>query len=170
MKNFITTKRITFVLILSLILIPSVACTKTETPSSEPSTIAVDEPNPSTPDLSSKEENSASETSLKMSADSAESSQDIQQITLKDLEGNIIKDDFSDDEIQAIVQAFHDSSIMDTPYIEMINGYTMDISLKDNHSVFIHSYGDPSYIIARNDQGETYHLACEFIGNILLDN
>jgi len=176
MKNLNQTKKITFILIISLLLVNSVGCAKTETPISEPNTIAVGEPNPSTPDESTTDENLASGTSPKMSEATAKamqlekSIQDIQQITLKDLEGNIIRDDFSEAEIQDIVQAFNDSFIMDTAYIEMITGYTMDILLQDSHSVFIHSYGDPTYIVASNDQGETYHLGCEFIGNILLDN
>lgn len=175
MKNYTQTKKIALILTLSLLLIYSIGCTKTETPIAEPNTIAIGEPNPSTPIDSSTSEDSTSETSPKISEEGAKamqlekSIQDILLITLKDIEGNVVKDDFSDAEMQEILVAFNDSFIMDTAYIEMITGYTMDILLKDGQNVFIHSYGDPNYIVASNSQGETYHLGCEVIAKMLLD-
>jgi len=175
MKNYTQTKKLALILTLSLLLIYSIGCTKTETAIDEPNTIAIGEPNPSTPIDSSTSGNSTSQTSPKISEESAKAMQvekaiqDILQITLKDIEGNIVKDDFSDAEIKDIVLAFNDSFTMDTAYIEMITGYTMDILLEDGQSVFIHSYGDPNYIVASNSQGETYHLGCEVIAKMLLD-
>lgn len=44
----------------------------------------------------------------------------------------------------------------------------LTIALEDGREVFIHSYGEPSYIVARIGE-DTYHLGCEVIGKILLD-
>lgn len=94
----------------------------------------------------------------------------IVSITLRDLEGNIVEKSFSSSEIEAIKTAFNESYIMDTAYIEMIAGLTMTITLSDGRDVFIHSYGDENFIVARIGEGETYHLGCDVIGKILLDN
>jgi len=93
----------------------------------------------------------------------------IKSITLNDLEGNVVERTFTPEETTEIQQAFNDSFIMDTAYIEMIGGNTMTILLDDGRSVFIHSYGDENYIVARIGEGETYHLGCALIGKILLE-
>lgn len=93
----------------------------------------------------------------------------IVSITLKDIEGNTVDRAFSSDEIAAIETAFNESYIMDTAYIEMITGYTMTIALENGEEVFITSYGDEGFIVARVGDGETYHLGCEVIGKILLE-
>jgi hypothetical protein len=94
----------------------------------------------------------------------------IVSISLNDLEGNTVKDTFTEEEIKTIQQAFNESFIMDTAYIEMIAGNTMTITLENGQDVFIHSYGDDKFIIARIGEGQTYHLGCEVIGKILLGN
>jgi len=94
----------------------------------------------------------------------------ILSITLKDLEGNVVDRSFSDEEVASIETAFNESFIMDTAYIEMIAGYTMTIALENGEEVFITSYGDEAFIVARVGEGETYHLGCEVIGKILLDS
>lgn len=93
----------------------------------------------------------------------------IVSISLNDLEGNIVKNTFTEEEIASIQQAFNESYIMDTAYIEMITGNTMTITLEDGQDVFIHSYGEENFIIARIGEGSTYHLGNEVIGKILLD-
>jgi len=93
----------------------------------------------------------------------------IKSITLNDLEGNVVERTFTPEETTEIQQAFNDSFIMDTAYIEMIGGNTMTILLDDGRSVFIHSYGDENYIVARIGEGETYHLGCALIAKILLE-
>lgn len=93
----------------------------------------------------------------------------IKSIILKDIEGNTVDRSFSSDEIAAIETAFNESYIMDTMYIEMITGYTMTIELDNGEEVFITSYGDPVFIVARIGDGETYHLGCETIATILLE-
>lgn len=93
----------------------------------------------------------------------------IKSITLKDLEGNVVDRTFSEEEMKEIETAFNESFIMDTAYIEMITGYTMTISLENGEDVFITSYGDPVFIVARIGDGETYHLGCEVIATILLE-
>lgn len=94
----------------------------------------------------------------------------IASIILKDLEGNVVERTFTKEEQDAIQQAFNDSFIMDTAYIEMIAGMTMTIVLEDGKEVFIHSYGDENYIVARIGEGETYHLGCQLIAKLLLEN
>lgn len=94
----------------------------------------------------------------------------IVKITLMNLDGNTIDKAFSSAEVEAIKAAFNESYIMDTAYIEMIAGATMTITLEDGRDVFIHSYGDENFIVARIGEGETYHLGCSFIGKILLES
>ena len=67
-----------------------------------------------------------------------------------------------------IETAFNESYIMDTMYIQMIAGYNMTIELENGEEVFITSYGDPVFIVARVGD-ETYHLGCETIATILLE-
>lgn len=93
----------------------------------------------------------------------------IKSITLKDIDGNVVERSFSADEMTAIETAFNESYIMDTAYIEMLAGYTMTISLENGEEVFITSYGDPVFIVARVGDGDTYHLGCETIATILLE-
>lgn len=94
----------------------------------------------------------------------------IVKITLMNLDGNTINKTFSSAEVEAIKAAFNESYIMDTAYIEMIAGATMTITLEDGRDVFIHSYGDENFIVARIGEGETYHLGCSLIGKILLES
>lgn len=124
--------------------------------------VAVGEPNP------------AAGTSPKIGEDAAKAMEfaktigNIKAITLKDLEGNVLDRVFSTEEMAAIQTAFNESFIMDTAYIEMIAGNTMTIDLEDGREVFIHSYGDPGYIVARIGD-DSFHLGCEVIGKILLE-
>lgn len=93
----------------------------------------------------------------------------VKSIVLKDVEGNVVDRTFTDEEIEEIKTAFNDSFIMDTAYIEMITGYNMTIELDNGEEVFITSYGDPVFIVATVGD-ETYHLGCEVIATILLEN
>lgn len=93
----------------------------------------------------------------------------IKSITLKDVDDNVIERTFTAEEMLAIETAFNESYIMDTMYIEMITGYNMTIELENGEDVFITSYGDPVFIVARVGDGETYHLGCEAIATILLE-
>lgn len=93
----------------------------------------------------------------------------IVSITLKDLDGKPLDRTFTAEETAAIQQAFNESFIMDTAYIEMLAGSTMSIALKDGREVFITSYGDENYIVARIGEGPSYHLGCPLIGKILLE-
>lgn len=91
------------------------------------------------------------------------------KITLRDVDGNEVERTFTPEEISAIETAFNESYIMDTMYIQMIAGYNMTIDLENGEEVFITSYGDPVFIVARIGEGETYHLGCEMIATILLE-
>lgn len=91
----------------------------------------------------------------------------INEIILMDLEGKKVERSFTAEELTAIQSDFNESYIMDTMYIEMIAGMTMTLILEDGREVFITSYGQPEFIVAR--LGDTsYHLGCEGIGKILL--
>jgi len=115
-------------------------------------------------------------TSPKMSEDAAKAIQEaksidgIKSITLRDLEGNVVDKTFTEEEIEAIKTAFNESYIMDTAHIEMITGLTMTIELEDGRTVFISSYGEEKYIVATIGDGPSYHLGCELIGKMLLEN
>ena len=117
----------------------------------------------------------ASGTSLKVDEETAKAMakdrmiEGIKKITLRDVDGNEIDRSFSAEEIKMIETAFNESYIMDTMYIEMITGYNMTIDLENGDEVFITSYGDPVFIVARIGDGETYHLGCEAIATILLE-
>lgn len=117
----------------------------------------------------------ASGTSLKLDESTARAMQfdktieGIKSITLKDVEGNVVERTFSAEDMKAIETAFNESYIMDTAYIEMITGYSMTIALENGEEVFITSYGDPIFIVARIGDGDTYHLGCETIATILLE-
>lgn len=91
----------------------------------------------------------------------------INEIILMDLEGKKVERAFTADEMAAIQNDFNASYIMDTMYIEMIAGMTMTLILEDGQEVFITSYGQPEFIVARLGD-TTYHLGCEGIGKILL--
>lgn len=93
----------------------------------------------------------------------------IKSIILKDVEGNDLERTFTKAEIEDIRLAFNDSFIMDTAYIEMITGYNMTIILENEEEIFVTSYGDPVFIVARVGDGATYHLGCELIASILLE-
>jgi hypothetical protein len=116
----------------------------------------------------SNEDETIGETTLRGSEFSAKID-GIKSIVLKDVEGNVVDRTFTDEEIEEIKTAFNDSFIMDTAYIEMITGYNMTIELDNGEEVFITSYGDPVFIVA-TVWDETYHLGCEVIATILLEN
>lgn len=144
--------------VVGILLIAS-SCSKEE---ELPQGIGLGEPHP------------ASGTSPKMTEEAAKAMQKekeidgILSVTLKDLEGNVIDRTFSETEVAAIREAFNESFIMDTAYIEMITGYTMTLALENGQDVFITSYGDEVFIVARIGDGQTYHLGCDLIAKILL--
>lgn len=91
----------------------------------------------------------------------------IKTIQLFDLDGKSVEKTFSEDEITAIGTAFNDSMIDDIAYIEMIAGYSMDITLDNDQVIHFTSYGDETRVVATTN-GTTYHLICPEIGKILL--
>jgi len=95
--------------------------------------------------------------------------EDVKSIELYDIEGNPLEGLYTEAFKKDVVEAWNDSWIDDTSYIEMITGYKMEITLKDNNVINITSYGNKDRIVATmNDT--TYHLACPEIGEILLNN
>ncbi|WP_069997189.1 hypothetical protein [Cellulosilyticum sp. I15G10I2] len=93
----------------------------------------------------------------------------IKSIELTDIEGNKVDRAFSAEEISIIAAAYNDSYIQDTAYIEMLAGNIMVITLEDDSTVTITSYGDENNIVAVSSKGENYHLGCPVIGKILLE-
>jgi hypothetical protein len=93
--------------------------------------------------------------------------EDVKSIELYDLDGKLVKDGLKEDEISGIVKAFNDSMIDDTSFIEMIAGYRMVITLKDDGKITITSYGDETRVVAMV-RDTTYHLISPEIAKILL--
>ncbi len=91
---------------------------------------------------------------------------DVESIKLYDLEDTLIEKDLDK---QTIVKAFNESVIDDTFYITMITGYRMVITLKNNDTITITSYGDDSRVVAASET-MTYHLISPTLATILLDN
>ncbi|WP_070000877.1 hypothetical protein [Cellulosilyticum sp. I15G10I2] len=92
--------------------------------------------------------------------------EDVESVTLYDLEDNIVEKDLDK---QDIVKAFNDSMIDDTSYITMITGYKMVISLRNNTEIQIISYGDDSRVVASTET-MSYHLISPDLAKILLEN
>ena len=91
--------------------------------------------------------------------------EDVVSIELYDLEDKEVEKEL---DTQAIVEAFNKSSIDDTAYIAMITGYRMVISLKDNTTISLSSYGDDSRVVAATENA-SYHLISPELAEILLD-
>lgn len=97
---------------------------------------------------------------------------DIEKITsieLFDLEGNKLERTFTDEEIEAIIKDYNESEIQDTSYIMMIAGNIMVVTLEDGSTINFSSYGNPDFVIAATESGDSYHLNASVIGNILLN-
>jgi hypothetical protein len=116
-----------------------------------------------------------SDASAKISAETADQLaaqkkiENVKSIILKDIDGNKIDKAFSEDDIQNIVSAYNESTVQDTSYVAMITGSTMVITLEDDSTVTITSYGDENNIVAAVSTGESYHLSCPAIASILLE-
>lgn len=93
------------------------------------------------------------------------SSEDVKSIELYDLDGKLVSDELNKEEI---VKAFNDSMIDDTSYIQMITGYRMVVTLKDDGQINISSYGDETRVVAMV-RDTTYHLISPELAKILLD-
>lgn len=91
----------------------------------------------------------------------------INNIQLFDLDGKAIEKAFSEDEIASIGKSYNESIIDDISYVQMISGYTMEITLANDQIIHITSYGDENHIVATTND-ITYHLICPEIGKILL--
>lgn len=91
----------------------------------------------------------------------------IKTIALFDLDGKDLEKTFSADEITTIGTAYNNSMIDDISYIEMLAGYSMDITLDNDQVIHLTSYGDENHVVATTN-GTTYHLICPEIGKILL--
>lgn len=91
----------------------------------------------------------------------------IKTIEMFDIDGNKVEKTFSEDEILSIGTAYNESMINDISYIQMIAGYSMDVTLDDGQILHFTSYGDENNVIATTND-ITYHLICPEIGKILL--
>ncbi len=156
--------RISIFILAGSLLLTGCAVESPTVPSEEPPKgVAVGEPNPAAGTSPTLDEEAGKAMQREKSIEG------IVGITLKDLEGKSVDRTFSAEEAAEIEKAFNDSYIMDTAYIEMIAGNTMTIALEDGREVFITSYGDENFIVARIGEGATYHLGCPLIGKILLE-
>lgn len=127
--------------------------------------IAIGEPNPNTPPASDAK--ISDEAAQAIEAEKAITK--VKSIELTDLEGNKLERTFTKEEISEITAAYNESYVQDTAYIMMIAGNTMHITLEDDTTITITSYGDENNIVAASSTGKTYHLGCPLIGKILLE-
>ncbi|MBC7958270.1 MAG: hypothetical protein H7X94_00250 [Vallitaleaceae bacterium] len=91
----------------------------------------------------------------------------IKSIELFDLDGVKVEKNYSEAEMTAIGTSYNDSSIDDIAYIEMITGYTMVITLDNDQTIRMTSFGDENHVVATT-KDLTYNLICPEIGKILL--
>lgn len=98
------------------------------------------------------------------------SAADVLSMELYSLDQTKIKT-FAVDEISTIIDAYNNAQVDDSPFIEMLAGNRMSITLKNDASIGITSYGSKTHIVAAevvNGIYTTYHLACPGIASILL--
>lgn len=96
--------------------------------------------------------------------------EDISDITLKNLEGETVKN-YSPDEFTQIAGSFNSAAIDDSFYILMITGNQMTITLKDGTTINMTSYGSQTNIVAAKSSpdgsSQSWHLVCPEIAGIL---
>jgi hypothetical protein len=87
---------------------------------------------------------------------------DLDQVKLRDITG---------DEKDKIMQSFNEATIDQNPYIEMIAGNMLKVTLNDGYVITFTSYGSETNVIANfNKDGETrtFHLVAPVIAKMLL--
>lgn len=92
----------------------------------------------------------------------------VEAFQLIDIEGNSVEKSFSQEEIATFIEALNTSEISNDAYILMLAGNSLTISLDNEETVTITSYGDEDHIIASYSQGYSFHLVCPEIGKLLL--
>lgn len=93
--------------------------------------------------------------------------QNIKNIELYDLEGNLILT-FEADEANSIIAAYNSSMIDDTGYIEMITGSRMVINFNDGKTINLTSYGSETHVVA-GGENFSHHLISPALAKILLE-
>jgi hypothetical protein len=87
---------------------------------------------------------------------------DLDQVKLRDITG---------DEKDKIMQSFNEATIDQNPYIEMIAGNMLKVTMNDGYVITFTSYGSETNVIANfNKDGETrtFHLVAPVIAKTLL--
>lgn len=96
---------------------------------------------------------------------------DVTSIMLRDLYGEKLKD-YNRDEIKEIVGYYNASQAADDPYIMMLAGNSMLITMTSGDTILLTSYGSKENIVANfttKAGGKNYHLICPEIAKMLLD-
>jgi len=98
-------------------------------------------------------------------------SEDIAEITLKNLDGETVKN-YPADEFAHFAEAFNNSVTDDSFYIMMITGNQLTITMKDGTIINMTSYGSETNIVAAitspDGSVQSLHLVCPEIAAILL--
>lgn len=98
------------------------------------------------------------------------SADDVKSVGLFNLMGEKLKD-YNMEEIKKITELYNNSTIDNRPYIEMLAGNSLSLTLKNGDKITFTSYGSKTNIIATvsvNQSVKTYHLVCPEIACILL--
>jgi len=98
------------------------------------------------------------------------SSKDVKSAELYNLENEKLRD-LAKDELENVIESFNNSIISNDPYILMLAGNTLSISLNDGSKISFTSYGSKTNVIAtiiKNDINNSYHIVCPEIAAILL--
>lgn len=98
--------------------------------------------------------------------------ENVKKIELFSLSQEKIKE-YSEDEIGTIVSGLNSSVIDDSMYIMMLAGNNMVITMKDDSSIQLTSYGSKTNIVMNGQldgKSVSYHLVCPDIAAILLDS
>ncbi|MDD4295770.1 MAG: stalk domain-containing protein [Ruminiclostridium sp.] len=100
------------------------------------------------------------------------SPEDILDITLFDLMEEKVKV-YKQDEFANIAEAFNNAKVDDSFYIMMIAGNRMVVTMKDNTTIQMTSYGSKTNIVALmldpDGKATNWHLICPYIAKILLE-
>lgn len=94
--------------------------------------------------------------------------EDVKSIEMFDLDNKPIDMQYDKTGIKDIVTAYNDSTITYDPYVMMISGKQMRITLKDDTLINIHSYGSKTHVVASGEK-ISYHLNSPEIAEMLLD-
>ncbi len=93
--------------------------------------------------------------------------ENVKSVEMFDLDDKQIDIHYDEKGIKDIATAYNESEITYDPYVMMISGKQMRITLKDDTTINIHSYGSTTHVVA-SGENISYHLISPEIAEILL--